>query len=128
MGIAFFVPLLDRNAAKDKPSPLFTDLGVAGLLFIGFLTLKAWDIGVTVPKGKDPAADPALAAVDRADGRASGSSALGLAVTAFRRCRFRHTAFAFTAAVLLQALPERLRATSAGSPPGGDRPRRVLAA
>ncbi|MFI5181334.1 MAG: cytochrome b N-terminal domain-containing protein, partial [Thermoanaerobaculia bacterium] len=103
MGIAFFVPLLDRNAARNKPSPLFTDLGVAGLLFIGLLTLKAWDIGVAVPKGKDPAADPALAAVI-ARTAAIWILGLGLAVSAIRRWRFRHTAFAFTAAVLLQAL------------------------
>ena len=103
MGIAFFVPLLDRNAARGKPSPYFTDLGVGGLLFIGLLTLKAWDVGVTVPKGQDPAADPALAAVI-ARTAAIGILALGLAITAFRRWRFGHTAFAFTAAVLLQAL------------------------
>jgi cytochrome b6 len=102
MGIAFFVPLLDRNAARGKPSPLFTDLGVAGLLFIGLLTLKAWDIGVVVPKGKDPAADPALAAVI-ARTAAIWILGLGLAVSAFRRWRFRNTAFPFTAAVLLQA-------------------------
>ncbi len=102
MGIAFFVPLLDRNAAKDKPSPLFTDLGVAGLLFIGFLTLKAWDIGVTVPKGQDPAADPALAAVI-ARTAAIWTFAAGFLVTAFRRLRYKHVAFVFTAAVLLQA-------------------------
>ena len=103
MGVAFFVPLLDRNAARGKPSPLFTDLGVAGLLFIGFLTLKAWDIGVTVPKGQDPAADPALAAV-MARTAALWILGIGVAVSALRRLRFRHTAFAFTAAVLLQAL------------------------
>ena len=60
--IAFAIPLLDRNAAKGKPSPLFTDLGVAGLLFLGFLTLKAWDVGVHAPHGKDPAGDPVMAA------------------------------------------------------------------
>ncbi len=39
------VPWLDRRARQGKPSPAFTDLGVAALLFVGFLTLKAWDIG-----------------------------------------------------------------------------------
>ncbi len=102
MGIAFLIPLLDRNAAKGKPSPLFTDLGVAGLLFVGFLTLKAWDIGVHVPEGQDPTADPALAAVI-ARTAAIWILAFGLLATALRRIRFRHTAFAFTAAVLLQA-------------------------
>jgi cytochrome b6 len=102
MGVAFLIPLLDRNAAKGKPSPYFTDLGVAGLLFVGFLTLKAWDIGVHVPKGQDPAGDPALAAVI-ARTAAIWTLAIGLFATALRRFRFRHTAFAFTAAVLLQA-------------------------
>jgi len=102
MGIAFFVPLLDRNAAKGRPSPLFTDLGVAGILFLGFLTLKAWDIGVTVPKGKDPTADPVLA------GTIARTASLwilgiGIAVTFLRRLRWKHSAFDFTLAVLLQA-------------------------
>jgi cytochrome b6 len=102
MGIAFFVPLLDRNAAKGRPSPLFTDLGVAGILFLGFLTLKAWDVGVTVPKGKDPAADPVLA------GTIARTAALwilgiGIAVMILRRLKWKHSAFDFTIAVLLQA-------------------------
>jgi cytochrome b6 len=101
-GVAFLVPLLDRNAAKGKPSPLFTDLGVAGLLFLGFLTLKAWDVGVTVPKGKDPAADPVLAATI-ARTAALAIVALGIAVTGLRRLKWKHTAFDFTIAVLLQA-------------------------
>jgi predicted CXXCH cytochrome family protein len=103
MGIAFLFPLLDRHAARGKPSPLFTDLGVAGILFIGFLTLKAWDIGVEVPKGQDPAADPALA-VRIAQTAALWIIGLGLAATALRWVRYRHRHFPYTAAVLLQAL------------------------
>ena len=83
-GIAFFIPLLDRNAAKGKPSPLFTDLGVAGLLFLGFLTVKAWDVGVTVPKGKDPTADPVLANTI-ARTAAIWIIGIGIAVTILRR-------------------------------------------
>ena len=45
LGIWAVVPWLDRNARRDAPSPAFTDLGVAALLFIGFLMLKAWDLG-----------------------------------------------------------------------------------
>ena len=101
-GIAFAVPLLDRNAAKGKPSPFFTDLGVAAVLFIGFLTLKAWDIGVQVPKGQDPVADPVLAAtISRT--AASWILLAGVLTVVFRRVRFRHTAFVFTGAVLAQA-------------------------
>ncbi len=103
MGVAFFVPLLDRNAAKGKPSPLFTDLGVAGLLFLGFLTLKAWDVGVSVPKGKDPAADPAMAATI-ARTAAIAILVAGLAVSAVRKLKWKDSAFDFTIAVLLQAL------------------------
>lgn len=102
MGVAFLVPLLDRNAAKGKQSPLFTDLGVAGLLFIGLLTLKAWDVGVHVPTGKDPAADPALAAT------ISRTAAIwilgaGILISLFRRLRSRHAKFPYSGAVLLQA-------------------------
>jgi len=102
MGIAFFIPLLDRNAAKGKPSPLFTDMGVAGILFLGFLTLKAWDLGVTVPKGKDPTADPVLANTI-ARTAAIWILGLGLAVTVLRRLKWKHAAYDFTIAVLLQA-------------------------
>jgi predicted CXXCH cytochrome family protein len=102
MGIAFFVPLLDRNAAKGKPSPLFTDLGVAGILFLGFLTLKAWDVGVTVPEGKDPAADPVLAATI-ARTAAVWILGIGLAIVVLRRLKWKHAAFDFSIAVLLQA-------------------------
>ncbi|MBK9963836.1 MAG: cytochrome b N-terminal domain-containing protein [Holophagales bacterium] len=102
MGIAFFIPALDRNAAKGKPSPLFTDLGVAGILFLGFLTLKAWDLGVTVPKGKDPTADPVLANTI-ARTAALWILGIGIAVTILRRLKWKHSAFDFTIAVLLQA-------------------------
>ncbi|HQQ77556.1 MAG TPA: cytochrome b N-terminal domain-containing protein [Thermoanaerobaculia bacterium] len=101
-GIAFFIPLLDRNAAKGKPSPLFTDLGVAGLLFLGFLTVKAWDVGVTVPKGKDPTADPVLANTI-ARTAALWILGIGIAVTVLRRLKWKHSDFDFTIAVLLQA-------------------------
>ena len=100
--IAFAIPLLDRNAAKGKPSPLFTDLGVAGLLFLGFLTLKAWDVGVHAPLGKDPAGDPAMAATI-ARTAALWIIGIGLAAAALRRLKWGHSAFSFTAAVLLQA-------------------------
>jgi cytochrome b6 len=45
LGIWAVIPWLDRAARRDQPSPGFTDLGVAALLFIAFLTLKAWDVG-----------------------------------------------------------------------------------
>jgi cytochrome b6 len=44
-GIWAGLPWLDRRARAGKRSPAFTDLGMAALLFLAFLTLKAWDIG-----------------------------------------------------------------------------------
>ena len=45
LGLWAVIPWIDRSARRNEPSPAFTDLGVAALLFIGFLTLKAWDVG-----------------------------------------------------------------------------------
>ncbi len=45
MGIWVLVPWLDRASQAEKPSPAFSDLGVAAIFFLVFLTLKAWDIG-----------------------------------------------------------------------------------
>jgi cytochrome b6 len=42
------VPWLDREAAKNRDSPAFTDAGVAALIFLAFLTFKAWDLGGTL--------------------------------------------------------------------------------
>ena len=47
MTVWAIVPWLDRRAQKNQPSPAFTDLGVAAILFLAYLMLKAWDIGVT---------------------------------------------------------------------------------
>jgi quinol-cytochrome oxidoreductase complex cytochrome b subunit len=44
-GIWALVPWLDRKARVDRPSPAFTDLAMAALIFLAYLTLKAWDIG-----------------------------------------------------------------------------------
>jgi cytochrome b6 len=44
-GIWALVPWLDRKARVDRPSPGFTDLAMAALIFLAYLTLKAWDIG-----------------------------------------------------------------------------------
>jgi cytochrome b6 len=60
LGLAAVVPWLDRSAAKNRPSPAFTDAGVAALIFLAFLTLKAWDLGGT-PGADDPATRAAVA-------------------------------------------------------------------
>jgi len=87
------VPFLDRRSRRDEPSPAFTDLGVAAVLFIGFLTLKAWDIG----GGKTAQPDPHLVA--RAC--AIWALAIGLVATALRRALWHHAWFLFSAAALL---------------------------
>lgn len=69
-GIWAGVPWLDRKAQHDKPSPAFTDLAMGALLFLAYLTFKAWDIG----GGGAVQPDPQLVA------RACAFWALGLAV------------------------------------------------
>lgn len=54
------VPWLDRAAARDEDSPAFTDLGVAAIVFLSFLTLKAWDVGGEL--GNDDPANQAVVA------------------------------------------------------------------
>jgi len=46
LGVWAVIPWIDRRARRNEPSSAFTDLGIAALLFVGFLTLKAWDFGV----------------------------------------------------------------------------------
>lgn len=45
LGIWALAPWLDRRGRENHPSPAFTDLGVAALVFVVFLMLKAWDVG-----------------------------------------------------------------------------------
>jgi cytochrome b6 len=45
MGTWALVPFLDRRARAGKSSPMFTDLAMAALIFMSYLTLQAWDIG-----------------------------------------------------------------------------------
>src|SRR6185436_12643973 len=47
LGISAVIPWLDRQAQRDEPSPGFSDFGWGAILFLTFLTLKAWDIGAT---------------------------------------------------------------------------------
>ena len=60
MGVWALIPWLDRKAQRDQDSPAFTDLGVAAVFFLTFLTLKAWDIGA-LEGGEDPASLRAIA-------------------------------------------------------------------
>ena len=45
LGLWALVPFLDRRASREEPSPAFSDIGAAAILFLAFLTLQAWDIG-----------------------------------------------------------------------------------
>ncbi len=49
LGIWAIIPWLDRRAQREQPSPGFSDFGWGAILFLTFLTLKAWDIGATKP-------------------------------------------------------------------------------
>ena len=84
MGVWALVPWLDRKSRKDQHSPEFTDLGVAALFFIGFLTLKAWDIG-----GENSARVCSFWIL-----------AIGLSATAFRYAMLHQTWFVFSSATL----------------------------
>ena len=93
-GLWIAIPFLDRRASKQEPSPAFTDLGVAAVIFIAFLTLKAWDIG----GGTGALPDPVLVA------RACSLWMLGAgaAVTVYRFFLLRQRFFLFSGAGLLQ--------------------------
>jgi cytochrome b6 len=90
------VPWLDRRARRDEPSPAFSDFGVGAILFVAFLTLKAWDIG----GGDDVLPDPIAVA------RVCAWIMLPLivAVTLVRAAVFEHRWFVFSGAVLLHAV------------------------
>jgi len=98
MGAWLFVPWLDRMAHKNADSPRFTDTGVAALLFFGFLTLKAWDIG---SRG-DPLSP---GAADRIAATCAGILvAVAAVVATLRRFYFRQQWFLWSAAVVLHAV------------------------
>jgi cytochrome b6 len=93
------IPWLDRNARKDRPSPGFSDYGVAAIVWLTYLTLKAWDVGGHV-LGADGQPDPAAVA------RTSAWWTLGLTalIVVFRYFRFGHRWMLFTGAVALQTV------------------------
>ena len=49
LGVWAMIPWLDRQAGREQPSPGFSDFGWGAILFLTFLTLKAWDIGGVEP-------------------------------------------------------------------------------
>ena len=98
------VPFLDRRAAKNQAGPAFTDFGVGILFFLGYLMLKAWDVGApAVAHGVDPTGTPAAALLAA---RTSALWLLGAAfvVTLWRAIAQRHRYFWISALPVLQAL------------------------
>jgi len=98
MGIWALVPWLDRRASKGLPSPMFTDLAIAAIIFMAYLTLKAWDIGGHGLPGKLP--DP------RATAWTCAWITLGLAsfIAVLRLLAYRQRWMFFSGAALLQVV------------------------
>ena len=94
LGIWAVVPWLDRRAQREEHSTAFSDLGVAALLFVGYLTLKAWDIG---GKGEKI---PDVFAVARATSYIALIAAA--AMFALRRFVYQHSFFLLSGAATLQ--------------------------
>jgi cytochrome b6 len=98
MGIWALVPWLDRRASRSQPSPMFTDLAIAAIIFMAYLTLKAWDIGGRGLPGKLP--DP------RATAWTCAWIVLGLssAIALLRILAYRQRWMFFSGAALLQVV------------------------
>lgn len=98
MGIWAAVPWLDRRASRGQPSPMFTDLAIAAIIFMAYLTLKAWDIGGHGLPGKLP------------DPRATAwvcawiTLALASAIAVLRILAYRQRWMFFSGAALLQVV------------------------
>ena len=89
------IPWLDRQAARNEPSPGFSDFGWGAIVFLTFLTLKAWDIG-----GLESVDSPAsLKVIARTC--AWWTLALGVIVIIVRFVFYRDRWFIFTGAALL---------------------------
>lgn len=96
MGIWALVPFLDRRSGRNLPSPLFTDLAVAALIFISYLMLKAWDIGGLKP-GATGLPDPAATAWTCS----LIMLAVGAVVTLLRTLAYKQRYFILSLAALL---------------------------
>ena len=103
VGVWAIIPILDRSAAQNRPSPAFSDFGVGVILFLLFLMLKAWNLGFAPEKGTDPSADPIQALLIA---RNAGLAVLGLgaALIGFRRLVLKTKYFYLSSLVLLQAI------------------------
>jgi len=102
LGLWALIPLLDRAAAHNRPSPAFTDFGLGVILFLLFLTFKAWDLGLHAAKGADPSADPVTAQLI-ARNAALAVIAIGAIADLFRLAFLKTRYFYLSSLVLLQA-------------------------
>jgi quinol-cytochrome oxidoreductase complex cytochrome b subunit len=98
LGIWAIIPWLDRQAQRDEPSPGFSDFGWGAILFLTFLTLKAWDIGAA-PPATSPAALKAISWVC-----AWWTVGAGLVIIGVRFLVHHHRCFIFTGAALLHVV------------------------
>jgi quinol-cytochrome oxidoreductase complex cytochrome b subunit len=89
------IPWLDRKAARNEPSPAFSDFGWAAIIFLTFLTLTGWDIGAGAAAA-DLSSMPRVARVC-----AWWTIAAGAVIILFRYWRYRHRWFVLSAAALL---------------------------
>jgi len=97
LGIWALVPWLDRRSRANRPSPPFTDLAMAALIFIGYLMLNAWDIGGKAA-GSTGLPDPKATAWTCA----LLTLSLGAALTLLRALAYRQRYFVFSLAALVQ--------------------------
>ena len=95
LAVGAAVPWLDREAARNRNSPAFTDAGVAALVFLSFLTFKAWDLGGTL------GADAPESRVKVARFCAQIVLAVAAVVTALRVTRGKHRWFFLSGAATL---------------------------
>ncbi len=97
MGTWAIIPWLDTKARRNEPSPAFSDYGFSAILFISFLTLKAWDIGA-VAGASEAESLPVIA-------NTCAWWLLGLTavITAIRAVVYQHRWFVFTIATAVLA-------------------------
>jgi len=98
MGTWALIPWLDRRARRDEKSPGFTDFGFGAIIFLAYLTLKAWDVGGgVIPHGAVP--DP----VKVSFGSAIWMMGLGAFIVGIR-LYYGSRWFIFSAAALVQVV------------------------
>jgi quinol-cytochrome oxidoreductase complex cytochrome b subunit len=97
MGTWAFIPFLDRRAQAGKPSPMFTDLATAAIIWLSFLTLQAWDIGGHIGPGEpDPRATAWACAII--------TLGIGAAIVLLRALAYKGRWFILSSATLLQVV------------------------